>query len=316
MEIITEAPEVTSFVPLIEHQSTTPASFYSGPPVLHYHSQRCKLILLESDMSKSAAVQRLAQASEKLNTLNGESANGGDVEAQSLVEEISVQRIISDIDVWVTSEKLLLYSPSSEVGISIPYPTISLHAIQSVPAPSAGEHQGLYMQLLSQSPDAEGGVEDEEEDSISLTIIPQNDAPPPPTTTDPDSTTGDHTPQPPTVAMFTALSNCSNLHPDPVNDEQELGGLQESALFQAGMIAPGNASGDLPPPMPGSGGWITAENMGEYFDEEGNLIGEDPAGENATLGVGAGSVRPREDDEDEAAHENGMTDETKWRRTG
>ncbi len=216
----------------------------------------------------------------------------------------------------MVSRKLLLYSPSSEVGISIPYPAISLHAIQSVPAPSAGEQQGLYMQLLSQLPDAEAEEGGEEEDSISLTIIPQNDAPPPPTTTDPDSTSEDHTPQPPTVAMFTALSNCSNLHPDPVNDEQQLGGLQESTLFHAGMIAPGNASGNLPPPMPGSGGWITAENMGEYFDEEGNWIGEDSAGQDDTLGVGAGTVRPREDDEDEAAYENGMTDDAKWRRTG
>ena len=95
---------MTSFVPLIEHQSTTPASFYSGPPVLHYHSQRCKVIVLEGDMSKSAAVQRLAQGGVKLNTSNGDSANGGDVEAQTLAEENSVQRVISDIDVWVTSE--------------------------------------------------------------------------------------------------------------------------------------------------------------------------------------------------------------------
>ncbi len=171
------------------------------------------------------------------------------------------------------------------------------------------------MQLLSQPPDMEAGEGDEEAESISLTIIPQNDAPPPPTTADPDSTSEDHAPQPPTVAMFTALSNCSNLHPDQINDEQQLGGLQESALFHAGMIAPGNASGNLPPPMPGSSGWITAENMGEYFDEEGNWIGEGSAGQDDTLEVGAGTVRPREDEDDEAAYENGITGETKWRRT-
>jgi chloride channel, nucleotide-sensitive, 1A len=171
------------------------------------------------------------------------------------------------------------------------------------------------MQLMSQSPEPEPG-DDEGEDSISLTIIAQNDAPPPPTTTDPDSTTGDRSPQPPTVAMFTALSNCSNLHPEPVADEEEPSGLQSSALFQAGMIAPGNTSGGLPPPMPGSGGWVTAENMGEYFDDEGNWIGNDETAPESALGVGAGSVRPREDDEDQAAQENGTSDETKWRRTG
>ncbi len=172
------------------------------------------------------------------------------------------------------------------------------------------------MQLLSQAPEPEGGEEEEELDSISLTIIPQNDAPPPPTTADPNSTIDDHSPQPPTVAMFTALSNCSNLHPDPVNDEQELPGLQDSALFQAGMIAPGNASGGLPPAMPGSNGWITAENMGEYFDEDGNWIAEESTGQGDVLGAAAGNVRSREDDEDEPAQENGNTDETKWRRTG
>ncbi len=104
MEIISKAPEVTAFVPLIEHQSTTPASFYSGPPVLHYHSQRCKVIVLESDIPKSVAVQRLAQEGEKLNTLNGDTANRVDVEAQSSADETPVRRVISNIDVWVTSE--------------------------------------------------------------------------------------------------------------------------------------------------------------------------------------------------------------------
>ena len=171
------------------------------------------------------------------------------------------------------------------------------------------------MQLISPSPDPVAGQDDEGEDSISLTIIPQNDAPPPPTTVDPDSTSDDHSPQPPTVALFTALSNCSNLHPDPVNDDQKATGVQDSVLFEAGMIAPGDSRGGLPPPMPGSGGWITAENMGEYFDGEGNWIAENQSGREDALGVGAGFVRPREDDEDEAAHENG-TNNDKWRRTG
>lgn len=217
----------------------------------------------------------------------------------------------------VMDRKLLLYSSPLGVGISIPYPTISLHAIQSLPTPSADEQQGLYMQLMLRSSDAEAGTDEDEEDSISLTIVPQNDAPPPPTTTDPDSTTVDHSPQPPTVALFTALSNCSNLHPDPVDDgdEQVAAGLGNSALFQAGLIAPGDTSRGLPPPMPGSGGWITAENMGEYFDEEGNWIAEGDEGQDEVLGAGAGTIRQREGDEDGEANENGTSDEIKWRRT-
>jgi chloride channel, nucleotide-sensitive, 1A len=107
MEIILEAPEVTAFVPLIEHQSTTPASFYSGPPVLHYHSQRCKVIVLESDLNKSAALQRLAQGGEKLSTngnRNGNNSNGDEVGVLPPVEHTSVQRVVGNIDVWVTSE--------------------------------------------------------------------------------------------------------------------------------------------------------------------------------------------------------------------
>ena len=115
--------------------------------------------------------------------------------------------------------------------------------------------------------------------------------------------------------MFTALSNCSNLHQDPVNDEEVTAGLQGSALFQAGMIAPGDGSGGLPPPMPGSGGWITAENVGDYLDEDGNWIGRDETGRAEALGVGAGTVRPREGGEDEEAPENGTSEEAKWRRT-
>ena len=74
----------------------------------------------------------------------------------------------------------------------------------------------------------------------------------------------------------------------------------------------GARDGGLPPPMPGSGGWITADNVGEFFDEEGNWRG-------GWLGPGAGMVRSR--DEDEGADgvvedADGDGDETKWRRTG
>ena len=54
----------------------------------------------------------------------------------------------------------------------------------------------------------------------------------------------------------------------------------------------------LPPPVPGSGGWITAENVGEFFDEEGGWRG-------------AGRVRGREEGEEG----EGDGEETKWRRT-
>lgn len=77
----------------------------------------------------------------------------------------------------------------------------------------------------------------------------------------------------------------------------------------------------MPPPVPGSGGWITADNMNEYFDEDGNWIGggegeEGQPGEE--LGPGAGTIRGRDEidgdgnEDDEVGGIDG--DETKWRR--
>ena len=164
------------------------------------------------------------------------------------------------------------------------------------------------MQLISSAPNT--SQEDEELESISLTIIPPSAQLSQTPAVLTESASGEEI-RTPASALFAALSNCSNLHPDPI--EQEDPDLQDSALFQAGMIAPGSASGGLPPPMPGSGGWITAENMSEYFDEDGNWIGGEE-GEQEQLGPGAGTVRSREEDPGlDEEDENG--DETKWQRT-
>jgi nucleotide-sensitive chloride channel 1A len=59
----------------------------------------------------------------------------------------------------------------------------------------------------------------------------------------------------------------------------------------------GAANGGLPPPFPGSGGWITAENVGDYFDADGNWIGGED--EQEPLGEGAGRARGRDEVEAE-----------------
>lgn len=96
METLRTAPELSSFVPLAEHQSRTPSSFYSGPPVLHHHSQRCKVVILERDLL----------ATPVLNALRGESAaasaNGS---AQDHQDEGEGREIaIEGVDAWVSSE--------------------------------------------------------------------------------------------------------------------------------------------------------------------------------------------------------------------
>ena len=104
MEGISEAPQVTSFVPLIEHQSATPASFHTGPAVLHYHSQRCKATVPESDLSKSLPIRQLFQRSVGGSATNGHGGSNGDVDgAGSSLENRIAQRTVEDVDVWVTS---------------------------------------------------------------------------------------------------------------------------------------------------------------------------------------------------------------------
>ncbi|KAL1876631.1 hypothetical protein Plec18167_005038 [Paecilomyces lecythidis] len=333
MEVLRSPPSTSSFVPLAEHQARTPASFYSGPPVLHYVSKRCKVVILERDLLAAPAINAMRGESSS-NTANG-NENGVNGSNQAAVsqngDEEGKEVVIDNIDVWVTSEKFLLYSSSAGSGIAIPYPSISLHAIQRLRLPSdpsSDQVQGLYMQIAH--PSSAPTEEDEEEESISLTIVPPPAAE---TTVSTSAETATATaaeraveditekPETPTQLLFAAVSACSNLHPDPVtageeDEEIEGGALQGSSLYEAGLIAPGSGDGGLPPPAAGSSGWITAENMHEYFDEEGNWIGggEEP---NLSLGPGAGTVRTREEEEAAADgnEETGDGEETKWRRT-
>lgn len=135
-----------------------------------------------------------------------------------------------------------------------------------------------------------------------------------------------------TERLFAALTDCANLHPDPISDSDPDSGAGGPAIAYEGdghFTINGDHSSRpaLPPPMPGSGGWITAENVGDFYDEDGNPRDQEDdmsgyltriAGADGPLGNGAGSVRARGgdedgDDTDEDVRLNG--DETKWRRT-
>jgi nucleotide-sensitive chloride channel 1A len=98
MEVLREAPKVTSFVPLVEHQSATPASFYSGPPVLHYYSDRCKVLILDRDLSSVPALADFA------NGRTGDSGeNGTAINGDGALEGEGVYKTMEDVDIWVTS---------------------------------------------------------------------------------------------------------------------------------------------------------------------------------------------------------------------
>lgn len=104
MEPLRTPPEASSFVLLADHQSRTPASFHSGPPVLHYHSKQCKLVIFEHDLVSVPALNAIqgdaAGAAAATNGSSGDNENG---EGKEIV--------IDGLDVWVTSE--YVPSPSS-----------------------------------------------------------------------------------------------------------------------------------------------------------------------------------------------------------
>lgn len=153
--------------------------------------------------------------------------------------------------------------------------------------------------------------DDDELDIVELTLIP------PPSSTDGAGSA--------IQTLFEAVSNCSNLHPDPsFEEDEEMGdGDADSRIVFEGSVGyegisglpgvqAGAADGGLPPPFPGSGGWITADNVSEYFDETGNWIGS-----NETLGEGAGRVRAHDEFEGNGVNGDGEldSDENKRART-
>ncbi|KAL4883066.1 regulator of volume decrease after cellular swelling-domain-containing protein [Aspergillus karnatakaensis] len=309
MESLSSPPETSSFVPISVHQSRTPDSFVSGPAILHYHAANCKLVALERDLTSTPTLNALRGAAVNGSTAAQNGANGTEDEADK-------ETVIEGLDLWVTSDKFLLYNTTTSTGLSITYPSISLHAIQRLKLPTdsdspATEHQGLYMHITKPPAQSSFPQESDEEDSLTVTLVP------PPSSTEPQPTDPEEAesePESETQKLYNAVSACSNLHPDPVEEEED----QESA-FASGLIFPGSGEGGLPPPVDGSSGWITADNMHEFFDEEGNWIGggEGPGLPGGDLGPGAGTVRGREDGEEQGGEEgvDGDGDETKWRRT-
>lgn len=110
--------------------------------------------------------------------------------------------------------------------------------------------------------------------------------------------------------LYNALTTCTNLHPDPQPHPADTEADTRDDGYGAAFT---HLSYGLPPPMPGSGGWITAENVNDFFDEDGNP-------RNGGLGPGAGTVRQREDEGSEGADAGthgdaeGDGEEVKYRR--
>jgi chloride channel, nucleotide-sensitive, 1A len=303
-------PDLDAFIPLAEHQSQTPESFYGARPVLHYHAVGLRAVASSSNASKLPIFPPTAAS---LITTPAEEAERADPEN---VDDQNCAILTEEVDAYICSELvyllqatlclaestsnlivsttvtnpafryLTLFNPTKSIGVSIPYPTISLHAIQTSgdPADSSRQVQGLYMQLeLSDQPDAD----DDDLDFVEVTLFPHTSLPE-------DSVTAD------IQAMFEAVASCSNLHPNPSYAEEEMMDDGNDRIMFEGNVGYEGISG----------GWITAENVAQYFDDDGNWIG----GSNGeSLGEGAGRVRTRDEaeHEDVNGHDQEETDEHK-----
>ncbi|KUI57296.1 Protein LOT5 [Cytospora mali] len=286
---IHNSPSLSDFTLLSEYQSTTPETFDGGKPVLHFHAAGAKAWLSKDQQSALPIFP-----------------------ADSLVFEGDSDEMVAqdDIELFVNSETLTIFNRKSSTGVQIPYPSIALHAMQHKAEPTTSSDAEAETSkapcILLQLDLSDGGADDETFDTVQLTLVP------PPTSTDLSSPAHEgSTPRSEQEKLFDAITACQNLHPDPVDEDDEDDGedYADRIIFESNVdgssegieglpgVMRGSTSGGLPPPMPGSSGWITAENVGEFFDEDGNWIGggEENGGDGEELGEGAGRVRGRDE---------------------
>ena len=91
MEILHQEPQESAFVPLAEHQSQTPESFYSGPPVLYYRSKAARFVITTEDAERIPAISKLTDAAKEQWQAD-------------FVEDDQGGLMVETVDIWVTSE--------------------------------------------------------------------------------------------------------------------------------------------------------------------------------------------------------------------
>ncbi|PNS16507.1 hypothetical protein CAC42_241 [Sphaceloma murrayae] len=280
LEVFSDPLDVSQFQSLEEYQSSTPATFFDGKPVLHYHNPTCTLAISTEALASNHAFQSLKATTDT-------SEPDGNVNGTSSSDQTDLR-----VQAWITSSHFTLFSSDSSKGLRIPYPSISLHAQQG---------QGLYMQLILSDM---RHTSDDELETLELVLTPSQSSS---TSTGGESDAEPVSTESEIAGLYAAVSACADLHPDPDPDDDDAG----AGGSMMTMLMAGAGDVDL-----GSAGWITAENMHEHMDGEGNVVFDRGDGQGGTgdqegegLGAGAGQRRGADDDEAEA-------DEVKWRRTG
>jgi len=327
ISILSSAPDTTSFTPLSEHQSSTPATFFGAKPVLHASFTNADVLLSPRDLKSWGHWREVfsTPSSSRQTAANGTNGTSPDTH-QGEDDTIENKLVYTSISSFITSDSVILFSSATlpSKAISIPYPSISLHATQRINAPSEHAYsspsqeqdgssqtqkQALYLQLDIGDPFTRNPADDEDEgQTVEMLIVPSTSTDS--NTTEADVTNTSQTPQ--TQAdlvkqIFESISRCADLHPDlanPDSDEDMDDGEGGRAGGLAALLAGGGG-------MPGVGGWITSENVDEFaarFGDDGEGEIDADGVEGAELGPGAGARRTREEGEDD--------DETKWQRIG
>ncbi len=98
MEVIHTTPTTESFVPLSTHQSQTPESFFSGPPVLYHHSPAATLKTHASELVTAPTLHSLFGLSQA--PVNGTAAVNAYPHDAEEEHEVEAQ----GVDIWVSSE--------------------------------------------------------------------------------------------------------------------------------------------------------------------------------------------------------------------
>lgn len=98
MEVIHTTPTTESFVPLSTHQSQTPESFFSGPPVLYHHSPAATLKTHASELVTAPTLHSLFGLSQA--PVNGNAAVNAYPHDAEEEHEVEAQ----GVDIWVSSE--------------------------------------------------------------------------------------------------------------------------------------------------------------------------------------------------------------------
>ena len=185
---------------------------------------------------------------------------------------------------------------------------ISLHAIGAIGIPEnpTTKAQALYLEIVA----TDGFDDHDQEGTITLNVLPQST----PESAPSDNTNSDTPAVSTCQQLYDAVTACANLHPDPVSpsSSQAEGEEEENDEDQPAFDYEVLGDDGMPAAFPGSGGWITSENMDQFFDEEGNWRGRG-------LGPGAGLARSRDDIQNGVNGDGeaiNSDDESKWRRTG